>query len=108
MVADPAIKIELIDNGTIEAGASPLEPRVLAAVKAAVAKRAPSVPVIPAMEAGATDSMHFRARGVPAFGIGSVFMKPSDEFAHGLNERLPLASLDAGVAWWEALLKTLA
>ncbi|WP_082448521.1 MULTISPECIES: M20/M25/M40 family metallo-hydrolase [unclassified Sphingomonas] len=108
LIADPAIRIELIDNGTIEAGASPLEPRVLAAVRAAVAKRAPGTPVIPAMEAGATDSMHFRARGIPAFGIGSVFMKPSDEFAHGLNERLPVASFDAGVAWWESLLRALA
>ncbi|MEP9402405.1 M20/M25/M40 family metallo-hydrolase [Sphingomonas silueang] len=108
LIADPKIRLELIDNGTIEAGASPLDPKVLAAVKAAVAKRAPGIPVIPAMEAGATDSMHFRARGIPSFGVGSVFMKPSDEFAHGLNERLPVAAFDAGVAWWEALLKALA
>lgn len=92
LAADPTIRIELVDNGTIEA---------------AVAKRAPGVPAIPSMEAGATDSMHFRARGIASFGVGSVFMKPSDEFAHGLNERLPVASFDPGVAWWENLLKTL-
>jgi acetylornithine deacetylase/succinyl-diaminopimelate desuccinylase-like protein len=107
LAADPRIKFELIDNGTIEAGASPLAPKVMAAVKAAVRKRAPSVPTIPSMEAGATDSMHFRARGVPSFGVSSVFMKPTDEFAHGLNERLPTAVFDPGVIWWESLLKEL-
>jgi acetylornithine deacetylase/succinyl-diaminopimelate desuccinylase-like protein len=107
LIADPKIKIELIDNGTIEAGASPLDPKVLAAVKGAVERRAPGVPTIPAMEAGATDSMHFRARGIPSFGVGSIFMKPSDEFAHGLNERLPVSAFDPGIAWWESLLKAL-
>lgn len=107
LAADPKIGIELIDNGTIEAGASPLDPKVMAAVKAAVARRAPGVPTIPAMEAGATDAMHFRARSVPSFGIGSVFIKPSDVFAHGLDERLPVAAFDPGVVWWESLIKAL-
>lgn len=107
LVADPAIKVEFHDNGTIEAGASPLDPRVVAAVKSAVAARAPGIPVLPSMEPGATDSMHFRARGIPAFGVGGVFMKQSDIFAHGLNERVPVATLDPGVAWWESLLRTL-
>lgn len=108
LIDDPKITVALIDNGTIEAGASPLDPRVLAAITAALAARAPGVPVIPAMEAGATDSMHFRARGIPSFGVGSVFLKPSDEFAHGLNERLPVATIDPGIAWWESILKALA
>jgi acetylornithine deacetylase/succinyl-diaminopimelate desuccinylase-like protein len=107
LAADPNIKIELIDNGTIEAGASPLDPKVLAAVQAAVQKRAAGVPTIPAMEAGATDSMHFRARHIPSFGVSGIFMKPSDEFAHGLNERLPTAVFDPGVTWWESLIKAL-
>jgi acetylornithine deacetylase/succinyl-diaminopimelate desuccinylase-like protein len=108
LAADPKIRIELIDNGTIEAGASPLDPKVMAAVASAVTKRAPNVPTIPAMEAGATDSMHFRARGVPSFGVSSVFMRPADEFAHGLNERLPTAVFDPGIMWWEGLLRELA
>lgn len=107
LAADQKIKIELIDNGTIEAGASPLDSRVIAAVKAAVDSRALDVPTIPAMEAGATDSMHFRARGIPSFGVSGIFMKPTDEFAHGLNERIPTAVFDPGVVWWESLIKAL-
>lgn len=104
---DPTIKVELHDNGTIEAGASPLDPKVLAAVRAVAAKRAPGVPVLPQQEAGATDSMHFRVHGIPSFGVGGVFMKPGDIFAHGLNERVPVATFDPGILWWEGLLKAL-
>ncbi len=57
---------------------------------AAVEARAPGTPMVSQMSAGATDSMHFRARGIPAFGVGSVFMRSEDSFSHGLNERLPV------------------
>jgi acetylornithine deacetylase/succinyl-diaminopimelate desuccinylase-like protein len=107
LAADSKIGIEWVDNGTLEAGPSPLEPRVVDAVKAAVAKRAAGMAVLPSMEAGATDSMHFRARGIPAFGVGGVFMKPEDVLAHGLNERVPVATIDPGIVWWEGLLRTL-
>lgn len=107
LTADPKIKVEFADNGTIEAGASPLDPTVMAAIKAAATKRVPGLQVLPLQEAGATDSMHFRAHGIPSFGVGGVFMKPGDMFAHGLNERLPVATIDPGVVWWEDLLKTL-
>ena len=107
LVADPAITVEFRDNGTLESGASPLQPAVLAAVRKAVAARAPGTPIASEMSAGATDSMHFRARGIPAYGVGSVFIRGADVFAHGLNERLPVATLDPGVAHWEVLLREL-
>ncbi|MGN5375313.1 MAG: hypothetical protein DI632_11050 [Sphingomonas hengshuiensis] len=107
LAADPKVAVTFNDNGTIEAGASPLDPKVVGAVKAAVAQRSPGLLVVPMQEAGATDSMHFRAHGIPSFGVGGVFMKASDSFAHGLNERVPVATFDPGVVWWETLLKTL-
>ncbi|MCU6455378.1 M20/M25/M40 family metallo-hydrolase [Sphingomonas sp. A2-49] len=107
LTADPSITVALFDNGTIEAGASPLDPKVMAAVRAVAARRAPGLAVVPLQEAGATDSMHFRARGIPSFGVGGVFMKPGDIFAHGLNERVPVATIDPAVSWWEGLLTAL-
>lgn len=107
LVADPTIAVTFRDNGTIEAGPSPLDPKVVSAVKTVIAKRAPGTPVLPMQEAGATDSMHFRAKGIPSFGVGGVFMKPGEIFAHGLNERVPVATIDPGVVWWAELLKTL-
>jgi len=34
-------------------------------------------------------------------------MRPDDDFSHGLDERLPLATIDPGVKQWETLLRTL-
>lgn len=72
---------------------SPLRSDVVAAVTKAVHLNAPGVPVIPSMEAGATDSALFRQRGIPAFGVMGVFLKPSEFHAHGLDEVLPVAAL---------------
>lgn len=107
LAADPDITVAFRDNGTLEAGASPLDPAVIQAVTRAVAARAPGIPVVPQMSAGATDSMHFRARDIPAFGVGSVFIRSEDQFAHGLDERVPVATIDPGIAHWELLLRTL-
>jgi carboxypeptidase PM20D1 len=60
------------------------------------------------MSAGATDSMFFRALGVPAYGVGGAFMKASDDFAHGLNERVPVDTIDGALFQWESVLKDLA
>ncbi|MBT0669912.1 M20/M25/M40 family metallo-hydrolase [Novosphingobium profundi] len=107
VIDNPAISIEFIDNGTLESIESPLRDDVMKAVATAVHQRAPGLAIVPGMSAGATDSMHFRSKGIPAFGVSAVFMAPGDEFAHGLNERLPLATIDPGVKQWETLLRTL-
>jgi len=108
LVANPRIAIAFRDNGTLESIASPLDPKVTAAVEKAVHQRVPGMAVVPVMSAGATDSMHFRARGVPAYGVSSIFLRSEDNFNHGLNERMPLANLDPGVKHWQTLLKALA
>ncbi|PEQ12944.1 hypothetical protein B2G71_08895 [Novosphingobium sp. PC22D] len=108
IVADDRIQFAFRDNGTLESIETPLDPKVMAAVKTAVEERAPGTAIVPNMSAGATDSMHFRAQGIPAFGVSPVFMRSDDEFAHGLNERIPLDTLDPGVKQMETLLKTLA
>jgi acetylornithine deacetylase/succinyl-diaminopimelate desuccinylase-like protein len=108
VIGNPGIRMEFIDNGTIESLESPLDPAIMGAVEAAVRERAPGLAIVPGMSAGATDSMHFRALGIPALGISASFIKPEDEFAHGLNERLPVATLDPGVRQWQTLLRTIA
>lgn len=108
IMADPGVTVTYQDSGTIDAPSSPLRADLVAAVADAVHARAPGLPIVPTMEAGATDSMHFRALGVPSYGVSSVFMKPSDDFSHGLDERLPVATLAPGVRQWDALLRDLA
>jgi carboxypeptidase PM20D1 len=108
VIADPGATVTRENDGSIDAPASPLRPDVLAAVTKAVHARYPGLPVVPGMSAGATDSMFFRALGVPAYGVGGAFMKASDDFAHGLNERVPVDTIDGALFQWESVLKDLA
>lgn len=105
--ADPAAKVVTLGNPTASE-ASPLRPDVLAAVRKAVGLRYPGLAVVPSMEASASDSVHFRAVGVPSYGVSGLFMKASDDFSHGLNERVPLDAIDGALLQWHSVLTDLA
>jgi acetylornithine deacetylase/succinyl-diaminopimelate desuccinylase-like protein len=87
---------------------SPLRQDVIEAVTQVVQARFPGVPVIPDMAAFATDGTTFRSAGIPTYGVSSIFIKDSESFAHGLNERVSVATFYAGLDHWYALLKALA
>ena len=87
---------------------SPLRPDVIAAVTKAVHARFPGLPIVPSQASGATDSMYFRAAGAPSYGVSGLFMKDSDEFSHGLNERAPIGAIDGDLAHWDSILRDLA
>ena len=88
--------------------ASPLRDDVLAALTRAVHASYPGVPITPSMSAGATDGLFFRAAGIPTYGVGEAFMREEDEFAHGLNERNPVASFYNGLTHWRVLITEIA
>jgi hypothetical protein len=52
--------------------------------------------------------MWYRALGVPSYSASASMMKDSDEFAHGLNERLPLLNVRPGITYYISLYKDLA
>lgn len=88
--------------------ASPLRADVMQALARAVHAQHPGLVVTPFMSAGATDGLFFRAAGIPTYGAGGIFMRESDDFSHGLNERIPIDSFYAGLAHWRALINELA
>ncbi len=102
------VKVERLDDGSIDSPASPLRADVIKAVTKAVHARFPGLPIVPSQASGATDSMYFRAAGVPSYGVSGLFMKDSDEFAHGLNERAPIAAIEGDLAHYDSILKDLA
>lgn len=108
VAADPEVKITQVNTGSVASDASPLRKDVMTAVTKAVHANYPGLSIVPSMSAGATDSMHFRAVGVPSYGVSGLFMKDSDEFSHGLNERVPVSSIDGALAHWNSVLKDLA
>lgn len=108
-VADvPEVKFSDVTGDTaIESDASPMRPDFVAAVDKAMAAAWPKVPVIPAQSSGASDSMWYRAKGVPSYGISPVFIKDSDDFSHGLNERVEVRNIRPGLTYYFSLLPAL-
>ncbi|MHA6204110.1 M20/M25/M40 family metallo-hydrolase [Dyella soli] len=106
-VVGSKVSVALVGKA-VASDASPLRPDVMAAVTRAVHTIRPGVTVTPEQESGATDGLYFRAAGVPTYGVSGLFMKTSDAFAHGLNERIPVKSFYDDVAYWHVLLTDLA
>jgi acetylornithine deacetylase/succinyl-diaminopimelate desuccinylase-like protein len=106
-IAGPAVEMKTLNEPT-SSDASPLREDVMEAVARAVHRRHPGIPIVPYQSSGATDGLFFRATGIPTYGVGEAFTKNSDEFAHGLNERIPVESFYDGLDYWYALLTDLA
>ena len=84
-----------------------MRPDFTAAVTAAMAGVYPDVPVFPSMASGASDSMWFRYHDVPSYGASPVFIKESEDFSHGLNERTPVATITPAVDYYLSLIPAL-
>jgi acetylornithine deacetylase/succinyl-diaminopimelate desuccinylase-like protein len=105
--ADPAITFTDVTEGSVSTDASPMRADFVTAVKAALAPVYPGVPVFPAMSSGASDSMWFRHFGVPSYGASPVFIKDSEDFSHGLNERTPIANIAPSITYYLSLITAL-
>jgi acetylornithine deacetylase/succinyl-diaminopimelate desuccinylase-like protein len=90
VAADPAVQFKDVSQGSVATDASPIRPDVVDAVTKAIHLDYPAVAVFPTMSAGASDSMWFRSEHIPSYGVSPLFIKDSDRFAHGLNERVPV------------------
>jgi acetylornithine deacetylase/succinyl-diaminopimelate desuccinylase-like protein len=107
VAADPAIGFKDVTEGSVATDASPMRKDFVAAVDKAVGAVYPGVPVFPSMASGASDSMWFRVHGVPSYGASPVFMKDSDDFSHGLNERIPIANIRPAITYYLSLVRDL-
>ena len=105
-IAGPKVEVAVVGPSQWSE-ASPLRADVIEAVTRAIRVRHPGVPVVPKQESGATDGLVLRAAGIPTYGVNDTFIKDSDDFAHGLNERLPVKSFYDGLEYWYLLLKDL-
>jgi acetylornithine deacetylase/succinyl-diaminopimelate desuccinylase-like protein len=107
VVVNDQVEFVLLDEPT-ESPISELRDDVAAAVTNAVHARYPDVTVMPFMESGGTDGMHFRKAGIPTWGISGLFMQPDDKYAHGLNERVPVKAFYDALDHWNIIIRELA
>jgi acetylornithine deacetylase/succinyl-diaminopimelate desuccinylase-like protein len=93
--------------GSVANDASPMRPDFVAALTTSLHSVYPGVPIFPSMASGASDSMWFRYHNVPSYGASPVFIKDSDDFSHGLNERTPIANIPPAISYYVMLLPML-
>jgi acetylornithine deacetylase/succinyl-diaminopimelate desuccinylase-like protein len=95
-IGNPAVEITTL--GKPEASpVSEMRDDVMAAITRAVHAKHPGVPVVPYLESGGTDGKIYRIAGIPTYASSGLFSKASEMFAHGLNERLPVAAFYEGL-----------
>ena len=108
IVNDPTVVVTREDDN-VASLASPLRPDVTAAYTHAVQTLHPGMPIFPEMSTGASDARPFRVAGIPIYGAnGGWAVVPTDNRAHGRDERLPVQSLYDNVVHWEMMLQDLA
>ena len=107
VIANDDVEFSEIYSPT-ESPVSTLREDIRAAVSKAIHGRYPGVKILASMSSGGTDGMHFRSAGIPTWGMGGAFMKPSEGFAHGLNERVPIKAFYDALDHWTIIIKELA
>lgn len=109
-VADvPGLKFADATGGdSVASPASPLRADVQAAVIHAMGIAYPGVPVFASQASGASDSMWFRAEGIDTYLASPLFIKNSEDFSHGLDERTPVNNIKPGLVYYQSLIGELA
>ena len=69
------------------------------AIEKAKEKVWPGLPVVPKMETGATDGLHFRRLGIPAYGITGTANDVEDLRFHGRDERMGVEDFYNGLEY---------
>ena len=86
-LADPEIKVTVLIPAA-PGPESPLTPAVTNKMRKVVDSLWPGLPVVPDMDAGASDSKYTRAVGIPTYGTTGIFSDIDDNRAHGRDERI--------------------
>jgi acetylornithine deacetylase/succinyl-diaminopimelate desuccinylase-like protein len=107
IAAEPKLTVADVTEGSVATDPSPMRQDLITAVNKAMAEVYPGVPVFPSMASGASDSMWFRYHHVASYGVSPMFMKMSDDFSHGLNERIPVANIRPSIDFFLSLVPEL-
>jgi acetylornithine deacetylase/succinyl-diaminopimelate desuccinylase-like protein len=96
LAADTEVKVTTLEVRNANPPVPPLTPQILKPFEKLTAEYFPGVPVVPVLQAGATDGAFFNNVGIPTYGIAPVFIGPDLGHVHGLNEYVNVESLLTG------------
>ena len=116
IVNDPGIVVRYVAHDGAVSDRAPAEPAlppspllkpVVGALEITVAQVWPGLPVVPFMNASATDGIYTRAVGMPTFGVAGIAVDRDDLRAHGLDERIRVEAFYRGNEFFYRFLRTL-
>src|SRR5437660_1728017 len=107
LAADDRIALRTV-YAPIPSPPSPLTPGLMVPIDRLVAEQFPNVPIVPVMEAGATDGLFLRNAGIPTYGVSAGFEEQNDVRAHGRDERLRVQSFYEALEFWYRMMQAYA
>ena len=103
LINDPAVEVVPAEGRRRPATLpSKVESEMFRALERAQQRLFPGAATLPMMLTGATDSAQLRAKGVQAYGLGSVSNDDDSSRVHGNDERISIAGLGKFLefVWW--------
>lgn len=108
VIGSDVVKVSDVTDGSITPPVTPLRADYVAAAEKAIhAAWGKNVAVIPNQASGGSDSMFYRALGVPAYNASPVFTRRDERFSHGLNERVRLVNIKPALTFYFNLIPDL-
>ena len=96
LVNDPTVEVE-VTGYAAAAPQSPLISPMFDAIEASSTRHVPKSVTVPMQTPGSTDSHHFRARGVKAYGLVPIVLTQQElDSFHGIDERISVENLVLG------------
>jgi acetylornithine deacetylase/succinyl-diaminopimelate desuccinylase-like protein len=105
VIDDPKVSVTIPEIRGPVAAPAPLTPRILKPIEKVAHELWPGVPVVPALEPGASDAQFLTPAGIPTYGVSGIFTDPDGGGIHGLNERVRVQSVYEGRTFLYRLVK---
>jgi acetylornithine deacetylase/succinyl-diaminopimelate desuccinylase-like protein len=105
IINDPKVAVTIPEIRGPVAAPAPLTPQVLQPIEKVAHELWPGVPVVPALEPGASDAQFLNPAGIPTYGVTGIFTDPDGGNIHGLNERVRVQSVYEGRTFLYRLVK---
>ena len=105
IVDDPKVTVTIPEVRGPLARPAPLTPQILNPIEKVAHELWPGIPVIPALEPGASDAQFLNPAGIPTYGVTGIFTDPDGGNIHGLNERVRVRSVYEGRTFLYRLVK---
>jgi acetylornithine deacetylase/succinyl-diaminopimelate desuccinylase-like protein len=102
---DPAVAVSIPEVRGPIAPPAALTPGIMAPIQKIAHQLWPGVPIVPALEPGASDAQFLNPAGIPTYGVTGFFLDPDYSHMHGLNERIRVKSVYEGRSFLYQLVK---